>query len=48
MNYIWSAMIVLSLAAGAAEGRLDAVLSAGLEGAGAAFYTVLGLSLIHI
>lgn len=44
MNYIWSAMIVLSLVAGAAQGRLGAVLSAGLDGAGAAFYTVLGFA----
>lgn len=44
MNYIWSAMILASLAAGAADGRLEAVLTAGLDGAGAAFYSVLGFA----
>lgn len=44
MNYIWSAMILASLAAGAADGRLEAVLAAGLDGAGAAFYSVLGFA----
>ncbi len=44
MNYIWSAMVVLSLVSGAVTGRVDAVMTAGLEGAGAAFETVLGFA----
>lgn len=44
MNYIWSAMILLSLAAGAVRGDVGAVLQAGLDGAGAALYTALGFA----
>ena len=44
MNYIWSAMIVVSLAAGAAQGRIESVVAAGLGGAGEAFYIVLGFA----
>ncbi|MEE0944752.1 MAG: nucleoside recognition domain-containing protein [Clostridia bacterium] len=44
MNYIWSAMVVLSLVMGAVTGNVDGVLAAGLEGAGAAFETVLGFA----
>ena len=44
MNYIWSGMVVLSLFAGAATGNVDGVLNAGLEGAGAAFETVMGFA----
>lgn len=44
MNYIWSGMILVSLAAGAINGNISEVLAAGLEGAGSAFYTVLGFA----
>lgn len=44
MNYIWSAMIIVSLAAGAATGRADSVVAAGLEGAASAFQTVFGFA----
>lgn len=44
MNYIWSALIMLSIGAGAVEGQLGAVLNAGLEGAANAFYSVLGFA----
>lgn len=44
MNYIWAAMVMLSLVVGAATGRADAVLQAGLEGAGAAVTAALGFA----
>lgn len=44
MNYIWSAMLLLSLIFGAVNGNIGTVLQAGLDGAGAAFQTMLGFA----
>ena len=44
MKYIWSFMVLLSLAAGAAVGNADGVLMAGLSGAASAFETALGFA----
>lgn len=44
MNYIWSAMVIFSLIAGVINGDVNGVVTAGLEGAGAAFETVLGFA----
>lgn len=44
MSYIWSGMVLVSLVAGVVNGDVNGVLTAGLEGAGAAFETVLGFA----
>lgn len=44
MNYIWSAMLVLSLTAGAAGGNISSVVNAGLCGAADAVECVLGFA----
>lgn len=44
MKYIWSLMVLLSLAAGAAAGNADGVLMSGLTGAVSAFETAFKLA----
>lgn len=44
MNYIWAGMILVSLAAAACNGTLDATVAAGMDGAKTAVETVLGFA----
>ena len=44
MNYVWSALIILSLISGAANGRLEETMQAGLEGAGSAVTVLLSFA----
>lgn len=44
MKYIWSFMVLVSLASGAAVGKADAVLMSGLSGAVSAFETAFKLA----
>ena len=46
MTWVWTGMVALSLVFGLATGRLDAVASAALEGAGSA--VELGLSMAGV
>ena len=43
LNYIWSGMILLSLAVGFFNGRIEAVSAAAMEGAGEAVQLCIGL-----
>ncbi len=43
LNYIWCGMILLSLAVGAFDGKLEAVTAAAMDGAGAAVEMCIGL-----
>lgn len=44
MTWVWSGMVILSLAFGLATGRLDAVAAAALEGAGAAIQLSISMA----
>lgn len=44
MNYIWCAMIIISLAAAAVNGTMDATLAAAFEGARASVETLLSFA----
>ncbi len=44
MNYVWSALIILSLLYGAVNGRLEETMQAGLEGAASAFTVLLSFA----